>query len=57
MAASFPKPIARAELLIRRLAGETFEAFVGRGIASKFWLTRWSSRLEAEMRIVPPRRT
>ena len=39
-------PIAKTAMLIRRPAGEVFEAFVDPGITTKFWFTKASGRLE-----------
>jgi len=41
------KPIAKAEMLIRRPVTEVFEAFVNPAITSKFWFSKGSDRLEA----------
>ena len=40
------KPIAKAEMLIRRPVAEVFEAFVNPAITSKFWFSKGSGRLE-----------
>jgi len=40
------KPVAKAEMLIRRPVAEVFEAFVNPAITTKFWFTRSSGRLE-----------
>lgn len=40
------KPIAKAEMLIRKPVAEVFEAFVNPAITSKFWFTKGSDRLE-----------
>jgi uncharacterized protein YndB with AHSA1/START domain len=40
-------PVAIAEMLIRRPAGEVFEAFVDPEITSKFWFTHGSGRLDS----------
>lgn len=40
-------PVATAEMLIRRPAGEVYEAFVDPAVTTKFWFTRGSGRLEA----------
>src|SRR5260221_734536 len=45
------EPAAKAELLIRRPAGEVFEAFVDPALTSKFWFTRGSGRLEPGKRV------
>ena len=39
-------PVAKSEMLIRRLVGEVFEAFVDPAITSRFWFTKGSGRLE-----------
>ena len=41
------RPIAKAEMLIRRPVAEAFEAFVDPAITSKFWFSNGSGRLEA----------
>jgi uncharacterized protein YndB with AHSA1/START domain len=41
------KPIAKAEMLIRKPVAEVFEAFVNPAITSKFWFSNGSGRLEA----------
>ena len=40
------KPVARAEMLIRKPVSEVFEAFVDPTITSRFWFTRGDGRLE-----------
>ena len=40
-------PVAIAEMLIRRPAGEVFEAFVDPEITAKFWFTHGSGRLDS----------
>ena len=40
------RPIAKAEMLIRKPAAEVFEAFVNPAITSKFWFTKGSGRFE-----------
>ena len=40
------RPIAKAEMLIRRPVAEAFEAFVDPAITSKFWFSKGSGRLE-----------
>ncbi len=40
------KPVAKAEMLIRRPVAEVFEAFVNPAMTTKFWFTRSSGRLE-----------
>src|SRR5919106_6655860 len=39
-------PVAKTQMLIRRPAGEVFEAFVDPGVTTKFWFTKSSGRLE-----------
>lgn len=39
-------PVAKAEMLVRRPVAQVFEAFVDPAVASKFWFTRSSGRLE-----------
>src|SRR5688572_19589815 len=41
------KPIAKAEMLIRKPVAEVFEAFVNPAITSRFWFSKGSGRLEA----------
>ena len=45
------KPIAKAEMLIRRPVTEVFEAFANPAITSKFWFSHGSGRLEAGKRV------
>lgn len=45
------KPIAKAEMLIRRPVAEVFEAFVDPEMTSKFWFTNGSGRLEADKEV------
>lgn len=40
------KPVAKAEMLIRRPVAEVFAAFVDPTITSKFWFSKGSDRLE-----------
>jgi uncharacterized protein YndB with AHSA1/START domain len=40
------KPVAKAEMLIRRPVAEVFEAFVNPAMTTKFWFTKSSGRLE-----------
>jgi uncharacterized protein YndB with AHSA1/START domain len=40
-------PVATAEMLIRKPAGEVYEAFVDPATTTKFWFTRGSGRLDA----------
>jgi uncharacterized protein YndB with AHSA1/START domain len=41
------RPVAKAEMLIRKPVAEVFEAFVNPEITTKFWFTKSSGRLEA----------
>ena len=41
------RPIAKAEMLIRRPVAEAFEAFVDPAITSNFWFSKGSGRLES----------
>ena len=41
------KPIAKAEMLIRKPVAEVFEAFANPAITSQFWFSKGSGRLEA----------
>jgi uncharacterized protein (TIGR02246 family) len=41
------RPVAKAEMLIRRPVAEVFEAFVDPDIMSRFWFSKGSGRLEA----------
>ncbi|HWO76737.1 MAG TPA: SRPBCC family protein [Bacillus sp. (in: firmicutes)] len=41
-----PKPVVKAEMLIRKPAENVFEAFVDPEITTKFWFTKSSGRLE-----------
>ena len=45
------KPIAKAEMLIRKPVAEVFEAFANPAITSKFWFSKGSGRLEAGRRV------
>ena len=40
-------PEAKAQMLIRRPAGDVFEAFADPGITSRFWFSKGSARLES----------
>ena len=40
------KPVAKAEMLIRRPVKEVFEAFINPEVTNKFWFTKGSGRLE-----------
>jgi uncharacterized protein YndB with AHSA1/START domain len=40
-------PVMKTGMLIRRPAGEVFEAFVDPAITARFWFTKGSGRLEA----------
>jgi uncharacterized protein YndB with AHSA1/START domain len=51
MAATIQPPVARTQMLIRRPAGEVFEAFVDPAITTHFWFTRSSDRLATGKRI------
>jgi uncharacterized protein YndB with AHSA1/START domain len=44
--ASDRRPVAKAEMLIRKPVAEVFEAFIDPSITSKFWFTKGSGRLE-----------
>jgi uncharacterized protein YndB with AHSA1/START domain len=46
------KPVAKAEMLIRRPIGQVFNAFVDPEITTKFWFTSGSSRLEAGKQVM-----
>ncbi len=41
------KPVAKAEMLIRRPVEQVFEAFINPEVTTKFWFTKGSGRLEA----------
>lgn len=41
------EPTAKAEMLIRRLVEDVFEAFVNPDVTANFWFTKGSGRLEA----------
>jgi uncharacterized protein YndB with AHSA1/START domain len=41
------KPVAKAQMLIRRPVADVFEAFVDPSVTSRFWFSRGSGRLEA----------
>ncbi len=41
------RPVAKAELLIRKPVAEVFEAFVDPDLITKFWFDRSTGRLEA----------
>ncbi|GHO79954.1 activator of HSP90 ATPase [Ktedonobacter sp. SOSP1-85] len=45
------RPVAKAEMLIRRPVAEVFEAFINPAITTKFWFTRSSGRLEPGSRV------
>ncbi len=45
------KPVAKAEMLIRKPVAEVFEAFINPKITTKFWFTKSSGKLEAGKRI------
>lgn len=40
------KPVAKAEMLIRKPVKDVFEAFINPEITTKFWFTKGSGRLE-----------
>jgi uncharacterized protein YndB with AHSA1/START domain len=40
------KPVAKAEMLIRKPVEDVFEAFVNPAVTSRFWFTKGSARLE-----------
>ena len=40
------EPVAKAQMLIRRPAADVFEAFADPAIASRFWFSKGSARLE-----------
>src|SRR4029453_14210547 len=42
------RPIAKAEMLIRKPVAEVFEAFVDPAVTSKFWFSSGSGKLEAD---------
>jgi uncharacterized protein YndB with AHSA1/START domain len=44
-------PIAKAEMLIRKPAGDVYEAFVNPAHTRKFWFTKSTGRLEVGKRI------
>lgn len=44
-------PVASAGMLIRRPAGEVFEAFADPAVTSRFWFTKGSGRLEPGARV------
>jgi uncharacterized protein YndB with AHSA1/START domain len=41
------RPVATAEMLIRKPADEVYEAFVDPAVSTKFWFTKGSDRLDA----------
>jgi len=45
------KPMAKAEMLIRRPVAEVFEAFANPAVTSKFWFSKGSGRLEVGQQI------
>jgi uncharacterized protein YndB with AHSA1/START domain len=45
------RPVAKAEMLIRKPVAEVFEAFVNPAITSRFWFTKGSGRLETGRQI------
>jgi uncharacterized protein YndB with AHSA1/START domain len=46
------RPVAKAEMLIRRPVTEVFEAFANPEVTSKFWFSKSSGRLETGKRVV-----
>jgi uncharacterized protein YndB with AHSA1/START domain len=44
-------PVAKTGMLIRRPVAEVFEAFIDPAVASKFWFTKGSGRLEVGKRV------
>jgi uncharacterized protein YndB with AHSA1/START domain len=46
-----PKPMVKAQMLIRKPAREVFEAFVDPEITTQFWFTKSSGRLETAKEI------
>jgi uncharacterized protein YndB with AHSA1/START domain len=44
-------PVMKTGMLIRRRAGEVFEAFVNPDMTTKFWFTKGSGRLEVGKRV------
>ena len=45
------EPMAKAEMLIRKPVAEVFEAFINPEIATHFWFTKSSGRIEAGKRV------
>ncbi len=43
--------VAKAEMLVRRLVSEVFEAFINPETTSKFWFTKSSGKLEPGKRV------
>lgn len=46
MKSTLEAPVAKAQMLIRKPAGEVFEALVDPAVTSRFWFSRGSGRLE-----------
>ena len=46
------RPVAKAEMLIRRPVADVFEAFVNPAITSKFWFSQGSGRLEVGREVI-----
>ena len=44
-------PVSKTGMLIRKPAGEVFEAFINPAITTQFWFTRSSGRLEAGQQV------
>jgi uncharacterized protein YndB with AHSA1/START domain len=42
------RPVAKAEMLIRKPVADVFEAFIDPAITSKFWFSKGSGRLEPD---------
>ena len=51
MTNTIERPVARAQLLIRKPVQEVFEALVDPAITSRFWFSKGSGRLETGKRI------
>lgn len=52
MSETIQPPVAKAQMLIRRPAGEVFEAMADPAVTSRFWFSRGSARLEAGRRVL-----
>lgn len=48
----YDRPVAKAEMLIRRPVADVFEAFVSPAITSKFWFSQGSGRLEVGREVI-----